>query len=71
MSGMGESLVISEDVFSSPDYRYLSWTDSNGVTRFYEIVSNMADDVEYGVDKIATAIGDIGYTVVDEARKNQ
>lgn len=58
---MGESLVIQEDVFASSDLRHLSWTDSNGVTRFYEIVSDMADDVEYGVDKIATAIGDIGY----------
>jgi hypothetical protein len=68
---MGESQVIQEDVFVSDDKRYLSWTDSEGVTRFYEIVSNMADDTEYAVDKIKTAIGDIGYTVVDQARKSE
>lgn len=62
MSGMGESLVISEDVFASADFRYLSWTDSNGVTRFYELQSDMSGDTEYAVDKIKTAIGDIAYT---------
>lgn len=58
---MGEEKVIQEDVFVSDDLRHLSWTDSEGVTRFYEIVANMADDTEYAVDKIKTAVGDIGY----------
>jgi hypothetical protein len=71
MSGMGENLTPEGSLNVSNDLRWISWTDLEGVTRFYELQNNMSEDTAYAVNKMFTGVGNIAYTVVDEARNNQ